>query len=92
MRETPGRTNFARANMHVTSMISIAASAVAMAAFAWQKQWLPSSIYAFSLSYAIFDKVFPALLPEALVTGFAVISLVLALIFCWKIFSRKRAA
>lgn len=76
--------------MHFATMLSIVGSAVAMAGFAWQKQWLPSLIFAFSLSYTIFDKVFPALLPEHLVTGLSVLSLALALIFCWQIFSRKK--
>jgi len=76
--------------MHIGTMLSIVGSAVATAGFAWQKQWLPALIFAFSLSYTIFDKVFPALLPEHLVTGFSVLSLVLALIFCWQIFSRRK--
>ncbi|MYM36418.1 hypothetical protein GTP38_18990 [Duganella sp. FT94W] len=76
--------------MHFATMLSIVASTVAVATFAWQKQWLPSLIFAFSLSYTIFDKVFPALLPEPLVTGLSFISLVLAMIFCWQTFSRKR--
>jgi hypothetical protein len=71
-------------------MLSIAGSTVAMVSFAWQKQWLPSLIFAFSLSYTIFDKVFPNLLPEHVVTGLSVISLGLAMIFCWQTFSRKR--
>jgi hypothetical protein len=71
-------------------MLSIVGSAFAMAVFAWQKQWLPSLIFAFSLSYTVFDKVFPSLLPDYLVTGFSVFSLALALIFCWQVFSRKR--
>lgn len=76
--------------MHVTTMLSIVGSTVAMAGFAWQKQWLPSLIFAFSLSYTVFDKVFPTLLPECFVTGLSVVSLALAVIFCWQIFSRKR--
>ena len=76
--------------MHFATMLSIVGSTIAMASFAWQKQWLPSLIFAFSLSYTIFDKIFPALLPEHLVTGLSVISLALAMIFCRQIFSRKR--
>jgi hypothetical protein len=76
--------------MHIGTMLSIVGSAVAMAGFAWQKQWLPALIFAFSLSYAIFDKVFPAFLPEHFVTGFSVLSLVLALIFCWQILSGRK--
>lgn len=51
---------FARVEMHVATMLSIVGSAVAMVGFSWQKRWLPSLIFAFSLSYTIFDKVFPA--------------------------------
>lgn len=76
--------------MHVGTMLSIVGSGVAMAMFTWRKQWLPSLIYAFLLSYTIFDKVFPALLPEYVVTGFSILSLVLALFFCWQIFSHRR--
>jgi len=76
--------------MHFATMLSIAGSTVAVASFAWKKQWLPSLIFAFSLSYTIFDKVSPALLPEPLVTGLSFISLALAMIFCWQTFSRKR--
>ncbi|NVM75303.1 hypothetical protein FHW83_001083 [Duganella sp. SG902] len=76
--------------MQIGTMISIVGSAMALAAFAWQKQWLPSLFFAFSLSYTIFDKVFPGLLPDYLVTGLSVISLALALFFCWQVFSRKR--
>jgi hypothetical protein len=71
-------------------MLSIVGSAVATTGFAWQRQWLPSLIFAFSLSYTIFDKVFPALLPDEMVTGLSVMSLALALVFCWQIFARKR--
>lgn len=76
--------------MHVTTMLSIVGSTVAMVGFAWQKQWLPSLIFAFSLSYTVFDKVFPTLLPKHFVTGLSVVSLALAIIFCWTNFSRKR--
>lgn len=76
--------------MHVGTMLSIVGSGVAMAMFTWRKQWLPSLIYAFLLSYTIFDKVFPALLPEYVVTGFSFLSLALAIIFCWQIFSHRR--
>lgn len=78
--------------MHVATMLSIVGSAVAMAGFAWQKQWLPSLIFAFSLSYTIFDKVFPALLPEHLVTGLSVLSLALALIFAGRFFLAKESS
>jgi hypothetical protein len=44
----------------------------------------------FSLAYTVFDKVFPAVLPEQLVTAFSLIFLALVLIFCWQNFSRKR--
>lgn len=76
--------------MHFATMLSILGSTIAVAAFAWQKQWLPSLVFSFSLSYTIFDKVFQAVLPESFVTGLSFISLVLAMIFCWQTFSRKR--
>jgi hypothetical protein len=78
--------------MQFATMLSIVGSGIAMAGFAWQKQWLLSLIFALSLSYTVFDKVFPALLPEYFVTALPVISLFLALIFCWKTFSRKRVS
>ncbi|MRW92050.1 hypothetical protein GJ699_18815 [Duganella sp. FT80W] len=81
---------FVRLEMHFVTILSIVGSTVAMAGFAWQKQWLPSLIFAFSLSHTIFDKVFPVFLPEHLVTGFSVISLALTMIFCWQTFYRKR--
>lgn len=76
--------------MHFATMLSVVGSTVAMAGFAWQKQWLPSLIFAFSLSYTVFDNVFPVLLPGHLVTGLSVISLALTIIFCWRTFSKKR--
>lgn len=76
--------------MDFATKLSIVGLTVAVASLAWQKQWLPSLIFVFSLGYTIFDKVFPSLLPEPLVTGLPCISLALALIFCWQTFSRKR--
>ena len=76
--------------MDFATKLSIVGLTVAVASFAWQKQWRPLLIFAFSLGYTIFDKVFPSLLPEPLVTGLSCISLALAIIFCWQTFSRKR--
>jgi hypothetical protein len=76
--------------MHLVTILGVAGCALAMVSFAWQKKWLPSLAYAFGLSYFIFDKVYPSLLPDYLVLGFSVAFLVLALIFCWQSFSSRR--
>jgi hypothetical protein len=79
-----------RVKMLITTMMSLVGAGVAGAASAWNRQWLPAMVWFFSLAYTIFDKVYPSVLPEPVVTGFAFISLVLALLFCWQVFSRKR--
>lgn len=76
--------------MHFATILGIVGCAVAMVSFAWQKKWLPSLAYACGLSYMIFDKVYPSLLPDYLVIGFSVAFLVLALIFCWQAFFGRR--
>jgi ABC-type uncharacterized transport system permease subunit len=76
--------------MHIATILSIVGGVVAVAAFAWRKQWVMSLAFFFSLCYTVFDKVFPAVLPEYLVTAFSFVFLVLVLIFCWQSFSRKR--
>lgn len=78
--------------MHVATIISVVGSAFAMVVFAWQKLWLLSLVFAFGLAYTIFDKIYPTILPEHLVTGFSVCSLISALVFCWQTFSRKRVS
>jgi phosphotransferase system glucose/maltose/N-acetylglucosamine-specific IIC component len=50
-----------------------------------------SLAWLFSLAYTVFDKVFPAVLPEPLVTSFSFLFLALVLLFFWQSFSRKRA-
>lgn len=76
--------------MHFATILGIAGCSIAMVSFAWQKKWLPSLAYVFGLSYLIFDKVYPSLLPDYLVLGFSVAFLVLALIFFWQAFSSRR--
>lgn len=78
--------------MQTTTILSLVASSVACAAFAARRQWVLSVAYAFSLAYTVFDKVFPSVLPEEVVTSFSVIFFVLALVFCCQIFYRKIAA
>ena len=76
--------------MHFATILGIVSCTIAMVSFGWQKKWLSSLMYTFGLSYVIFDKVYPSLLPDYLVTGFSVVFLVLALIFCWQVFSSRR--
>lgn len=78
--------------MHFATILGITGNAVAMICFAWQKKWLPSLIYTFGLSYIIFDKVYPSVLPDYLVLGFSVTSLVLALTFCWQAYSSRKVS
>lgn len=78
--------------MQFTTILSLAGSGLACAAFAWRRQWVISLGYFFYLAYTVFDKVFPSVLPEDVVTSFAVIFFSLALVFCWQTFSRKRPA
>lgn len=78
--------------MQTNTILVLAGSGVACAGFAWNRKWLPSLGYFFYFAYALFDKVFPSVLPEELVTSFAFIFFALALVFCWQAFSRKRAA
>jgi hypothetical protein len=77
--------------MHIATIVSIASAVVGSAAFAWRKQWVMSLAMLFSLAYTVFDKVFPTVLPEQLVTAFSFVFLALTLIFCWQTFSRRRS-
>ncbi|MFC0169908.1 hypothetical protein ACFFKC_17635 [Pseudoduganella danionis] len=76
--------------MQFATILGIAGCSVAMVSFAWHKKWLPALAYAFGLSYIIFDKVYPSLLPDYLVIGFSVTFLALALIFCWQAYSSRK--
>ncbi len=78
--------------MHFATILGIAGSTVAIMCFAWQKKWLPTLAYAFALSYIIFDKVYPSVLPDYLVIGIAAMFLVLALIFCWQAYSSRKVS
>jgi hypothetical protein len=78
--------------MQTTTILSLVASGVACTAFAVRKQWVLSVAYVFSLAYTVFDKVFPSVLPEEVVTSFSVIFFVLALVFCCHIFYRRIVA
>jgi hypothetical protein len=86
-----GRAIFRGFEMQFTTVLSLLGAGVASAAFAWQRQWTMSLAWLFSLAYTVFDKVFPAVLPEPLVTSFSFLFLALVLLFCWQSFSRKRA-
>lgn len=76
--------------MQIATILSLVGAVMAGAAFAWRKQWIMSLAWFFSLAYTVFDKVFPAVLPEQLVTAFSFVFLALVLIFCWQNFSHKR--
>lgn len=78
--------------MQTTTIVSLVASGVACAAFAWGRKWIISLGYLFSLAYTLFDKVFPSVLPEEVVISFSFIFFALALVFCWQTFSRRRTA
>jgi uncharacterized membrane protein len=80
-----------RFEMQIGTILGIVGSSMALAGFTWRKQWVPALAMLFWLAYLVFDKVFPAILPEQLVTGFSFVFLALALIFCWQVFSRKKS-
>ncbi|MBC3810701.1 hypothetical protein [Undibacterium aquatile] len=78
--------------MQIATILILVGTVIASAAYAWRKQWVLSLAWFFSLAYTIFDKVFPFVLPEHLVTAFPSAFLALVLISCWQNFSRKKGA
>lgn len=71
-------------------MLNLGGALVAGVAFAWNRQWLMSVVWCFSLAYIIFDKIYPSVLPETLVVSFAVVFLALVLISYWQTFLAKK--
>ncbi|MYM85462.1 hypothetical protein GTP44_26475 [Duganella sp. FT50W] len=76
--------------MQIGTILGIFGSSLALAGCVWRKQWVAALAMLFWLAYIVFDKVFPSILPEHLVTGFSFVFLALALIFCWQVYFRKR--
>lgn len=74
--------------MQITTIVCLVGAVMASAGFAWQRQWVMS--LASSLAYTVFDKVFPFVFPEQVVTSFSFVFGALVLLFCWQKFSRKR--
>jgi hypothetical protein len=75
--------------MQIATILSLIGAGIAAVAFAWHRQWVISLAWLFSLAYTVFDKVFPSVLPEPMVTSFSFLFLTLVLLFCWRNFSRK---
>lgn len=77
--------------MQFATILGIVCSIGAGTFFAWRKRWVPSLAMWSWLACIVFDKVFPSVLPEQLVTAFSAIFLILASIYCWQSFSSRRA-
>jgi hypothetical protein len=58
---------------------------------AWMRQWILSLAFAFSAAYTIFDKVYPGVLPDNVVTSFSVMFLALALLQIYLQLRRRRS-
>lgn len=78
--------------MQFLTVFGLVAAVVGCGACAWQRQWIFSLYFAFSAAYVLFDKVMPNLLPKLMVDGFSVMSFVLALLFVYQQFMRKKKA
>ncbi len=78
--------------MQFLTVFGFIAAVIGCGACAWQRQWIFSLYFAFSAAYTLFDKVVPNVLPRLLVDGFSVMSFVLALLFIYQQFMRKKKA
>ena len=76
--------------MSIGVILGLIGASLGVIAFARRRQWVMSIAWLFSLAYTIFDKVFPSVLPESVVTSFSCVFLALVLLFCWQSFARQR--
>ncbi len=70
--------------MQFGTVLGLVGATVALCGFAWIRQWMMALACLFSLAYTVFGKVFPALLPELLVTSFALVFLGLVLLHFYR--------
>ena len=76
--------------MQIITIVSLVGAVLASAGFALQRQLVMSLAWLFSLAYTVFDKVFPSVFPENVVTSLSLIFGALVLLYCWQQFSGKR--
>lgn len=77
--------------MQLNTLLILIGSTLALSFAAWARQWLFAIAIAFSGAYTFFDKVFPTVLPQVIVSSFLYIFLALVVFQLLRLFSdRKR--
>lgn len=76
--------------MQIGTTLSLIGASSAACLFAWQRQWIMSLAWLFSLAYTIFSRIFPTALPEVVVVSFSFLFLAMVLLYVVQKFSNKR--